>query len=305
MNKTPIARQNHYVPEFYLAGFTPSGKTGDFLWVHDKKSKKHWKVKPEKVARERDFYRLEIPDVEPDIVEKEFSKFESRASSVIREIQHSGSMPGGESFVVLMNLIAMMATRVPGFRQSLSKPLKEIGEKILRMIACSSDHFKDFVDNCQRHGIDSIDMTSYESLKKQVEDGELELEVNPEWLTGLQLESYEFVLPELIRRNWTLAINDNPGTSFITSDRPAVLMPLKPLLKLESLGFADADTELVFPLNKRHAMLGRFEGYTQIVKPTGRQVIALNTAIYLYSDRYVYSDSENITLSDKERRLAK
>lgn len=301
MNKTPIARQNHYVPAFYLAGFTPSGKTKDFLWVHDKKSKKHWKEKPAKVARERDFYRIEMPDVQPDFVEKEFSKFEKLASSVIRDIQHTDSMPGRESFLLLMNLIAMMATRVPGFRQSLSKPLKEIGEKILRMIVYSSDHFKDFVDNCKRHGIDSIDMTSYEFLKKQVEDGELELDVNPEWLTGLQLESYEFVLPELLRRNWTLAINDNPGTHFITSDRPAVLMSLKPMMKFDSPGFADPDTELIFPLNKKYAMLGRFEGYTQIVKPTGRQVIALNTAIYFYSDRYVYSDSENITLSDKEK----
>ena len=63
-------RKHHYVPQFFLAGFTPSGRRKDFLWVTDKKKLEQRKARPLKVALKRDFYGVEGEGVDPQQVEQ-------------------------------------------------------------------------------------------------------------------------------------------------------------------------------------------------------------------------------------------
>src|SRR5829696_3321193 len=51
-------RQHHILPAFYLAGFTDTGGKDGTLHVFDYARKRSYTSKPEKVARERDFYRI-------------------------------------------------------------------------------------------------------------------------------------------------------------------------------------------------------------------------------------------------------
>lgn len=290
MSKQRISRRHHYVPKFYLAGFTPSATPDDYLWVFDKKTGKSWKSKPENVAFERDFFRADVPGFSPNIFENALSEFESKASGVLKDLIRTASMPAGESFIILMNLIALMATRIPGFRDAISEPLSEMGKFILKMLVSSPDKYKAQVRKMKRDGFKALENVPYSKVKKFVESDEYEISVSREWLTGFQLECAGFIVPLLLKRNWTLAVINNQERSFITSDRPVVLMWAKKMPGFWSPGFGVPDTELIFALSNKLALLGRFEGFSQIVKVTMSQVSAINSAIRLFSERYFYSE---------------
>jgi len=78
------------VSVFYLAGFTPSGKDADRLWVLDQIQGKQWVSKPSAIAHRRDFYRVEASGIEPDAVERILGALEGKAATVLREIRSSG-----------------------------------------------------------------------------------------------------------------------------------------------------------------------------------------------------------------------
>lgn len=289
MSKQQISRRHHYVPKFYLAGFTPSATPEDYLWIFDKKTRKSWKSKPQNVAFERDFFRADLPGFSPNIFENALSDFENKASGILKDLIKTASMPAGESFIILMNLIALMATRIPGFRDAISEPLSEMGKFVLKMLVSSPDKYKAQVRKMKRGGIKALENVPYSRVKKFVESDEYKISVSRERLTGFQFECAGFIVPLLLKRNWTLAVIDNQKWSFITSDRPVVLMWAKKMPEFWSAGFGVPDTELIFPLSKRLALLGRFEGFSQIVRVTLSQVSAINSAIWLFSERYYYT----------------
>ena len=64
-----IARAHHFVPEFFLAGFTPDETKEDLLWVTDFARAKQWKTVPKNAAHRRDFNRPEGQTLPPDMLE--------------------------------------------------------------------------------------------------------------------------------------------------------------------------------------------------------------------------------------------
>ena len=66
-----IARSHHYVPAFYLAGFTDTGTRDGFLWVSDRETERTWRSKPDEAGCERDFYRIYLEGLRPDAVERD------------------------------------------------------------------------------------------------------------------------------------------------------------------------------------------------------------------------------------------
>src|ERR1700733_6371620 len=109
----PVARAHHFRSQFLLAGFTHLGSKEDFLWALDRKTGRQWHTKPANVAHRKDFYRVDVPGVPPDVVESGLSKMESHSSNVIREIIRTNTIPRGDDYVTLMNFTALMSVRVP------------------------------------------------------------------------------------------------------------------------------------------------------------------------------------------------
>lgn len=52
-------RQHHYVPAFYLAGFTAGGTKDGKLFVIDRKRATTYETTPRNAAKSRDFYAVE------------------------------------------------------------------------------------------------------------------------------------------------------------------------------------------------------------------------------------------------------
>jgi len=137
-------RRHHYLPQFYLSGFTTTGESDGQLWLIGLKDGKRWGGKPDTVGHQRDFYRVEgVPGVEANELERRFADFEGRAANVIRSISATGQLPDdSDDFSFLINLVALMLARVPRTRDVFSKPLLEISEMLAQMIASDEKRFR-------------------------------------------------------------------------------------------------------------------------------------------------------------------
>jgi hypothetical protein len=73
----PTARAHHYVPVFYLKGFTsPRAKEKGYLWAYEQ-GKTTRKSKPVNEAHERDFYSFQDEDGRRYDLEQPLSRIES------------------------------------------------------------------------------------------------------------------------------------------------------------------------------------------------------------------------------------
>lgn len=89
-----IPRKHHYVPVFYLANFTPSGRKDNLLYVHDIERRQSRQMTPKSIAFQKGYNTLQV--------EESLSEFfEGPAATVIREILKTGELPAGEDFDVL------------------------------------------------------------------------------------------------------------------------------------------------------------------------------------------------------------
>jgi hypothetical protein len=87
-------RKHHYVPKFYLAGFTASGSKDDYLYVLDQTVPKKFRSKPSELAHQRDFYVIETDDEQERIaIEKLFGEIEDMAAPVIKQITINNRLP--------------------------------------------------------------------------------------------------------------------------------------------------------------------------------------------------------------------
>ena len=81
----PIPRKHHYVPRFYLGGFTDTGEQDGRLTVLDKESGRQWHSSPGDAGCEKDFYMLEVEeDGDALAIEKCFVEVEAKGSAAIR-----------------------------------------------------------------------------------------------------------------------------------------------------------------------------------------------------------------------------
>jgi len=93
--------RHHYLPKFYLCGFTRARHRDDSLWVFDKSSAKQWKSTPANSAHQRDYYRVELQDGgDPNAFEKSLAWVEDRVAPAVRRVIASQTVPTGDGLPI-------------------------------------------------------------------------------------------------------------------------------------------------------------------------------------------------------------
>lgn len=305
ISNTKYPRRHHFIPKFYLSGFTLSGEEDDYLCVLDMDSAKQWKDKPRNLAYQRDFYRVELPGVKPDIIESAFSNIESQASQVIRNIVKSEALPAKETedFIILINFVALITARVPRVRSVFSVPLEEISKFALRLMLATPERWESTTAKMKQNGYEIDDKIAYEQMKNFIERDDYRIEVNKMWHIKNVLDIVDILIPLLMARNWSLLIVKPEDAFFICSDSPESLMWTKPMPAFWDPGFGLPDTELVMPLNKKQALIASFEGESKTY-PVPLEVIAkVNNRTRMSSNRFIYSAKEDFVWTKKDGKI--
>ena len=282
-------RRHHYLPQFYLEGFTATGARDDYLHVLDQRSGKRWKAKVPEVAYEKDLY--EIPDdQDTTAMERGFSRIESILAPAVKRVRGKQGISPGDDLAKLLNFVAMMACRVPLELEQIHRPFEQISKAMMRESVMTPERWEDVRASMEADGID-MSNASYDVMKDFVDRDEFDVRADQGTILWTMLEQMGAILPYLFARTWSLAVAPQGGPSFICSDRPVSLIwTSDPVPGWRSPGFGLPNTMVAMPISKDVGLLGTFEGPAAL-GPMDSLNIATVNSLTGSGGRYVFGPS--------------
>lgn len=298
------ARQHHYIPRFFLEGFTDRD---GFVHVFDLETARRWKARPEQIARERDFYRVENPDLQPNVVEDGLSQIEHELAPAVVRLLENRAFPGQdeEDFTRIANLIAMLGARVPGAIKAFANPFAKIGERLMQRLLETRDHYEAHLEERRASGEDISGAPTWEQMKEAFESGAIKVETSQDYRIAIMLQSMNIILPCLSGRNWgLLCVSDILGTGpLVCSDRPVTLTWTEKVPAFYSPGWGTTSTELLLPVSGDLAILSAFESVPDRVEGDAVRVAVSNTRALRQAERFVFSPRPRFQVLGAGRQL--
>jgi hypothetical protein len=295
MPAPPEPRRHHYVPEFLLAGFTPSGSKDDFLYVHDAdEPREPRRARPKTVGFERDYNRVDVGD--PLWVERLFSEFEDRSAPIVREVADSWELPKEERLHELLRFVALLVVRVPRHRNWLADSADSFTRFYLKARATPEWYAAEY-EKVRSSGVvaNLPPEPNFETVRKLLVPGECRFEVDRTWLVGQCLKHGEGVFQQLLQRRWGLMVAVGDAPRFVCCDSPVVLGPMEPRPWAGAVGWATPRTVAVVPLTKQVVLVGfldqRAAPCLKLHKPA--EIADLNALTVMNASRWVYSPKED------------
>lgn len=200
------------------------------------------------VGARRDFNKIEAEGQSPDALETAYSKFETPLSEALRRIDARQNIEDFEDLVYVLNLMALMATRHPRNRSSISQFLEQVYRVQAQNLTASKQRYENAFRNAEAMGhiTKSSADVSYERARDFVEKGNYSIEVHQNMLIELELEGMNDVLDTMALRKWSLLIASDQSGYFVTSDNPVCLIPVRPLkAPFTSVGHGMSDTSVL------------------------------------------------------------
>jgi hypothetical protein len=303
------ARHHHYISQFYLKGFAErrEKKQKPVFTTHvtDFRLLKAFNCNVRDVGGERDFNRVDIPGHSPTAIEESLSAFESTCAAALKRVVISKKFEGKDANLVL-NFMALLAVRSPERRDILADFHDRVHRGLLASITSNEATWQATIAGMQADGIVVNPSISYEDARSFSQRGEFDVFVPREYHLRVEFDLVNSVLPLLGRRRWTLYTADGSSGEFITTDRPVTLMwTEKPRANgiFSSPGFGLKNTEVLFPLSRKAALIGRWDrgGGTEVAQ---RDFVAtFNTQMLHHSLDRAFSAIRKIVYRDPIARV--
>lgn len=297
-----MPRRHHYVAQMYLAGFANDGTKEGHLWVADFRRKHHWRCKPDGIAHSRDFYRVDIPDTDPFVIEKAFADLEGEFSSVIRNVLENQRFVGETDLSLLINFLALQMMKTPAMRNKFAKPVIEVIERVMDLTMASPERYYAAMKGAKEAGYISEEV-SYEEMKRSHDNKGFIVSTSKNWDVKNALEMADAVLPILHERNWTLIIPENEDDKLICSDHPVVVhwADEKKLKYPPGLGLSG--TSVFLPIGSNMALCGLFESVPPIIKIDTKKVASYNNLTLLNAYEQVFSREASFKAINKKGKI--
>jgi hypothetical protein len=286
------ARRHHYIPQWYLAGFTDTGTADGFITVHDLVEERDFKTKTHGVGIQRDFNRVEMEGLEPDILEKSWSQFEGDASQAVGRIIEAGNLGNMVDLSFLLNLVALLIVRNPKTRTLMNQSKEQILRSMGQMVFGNKDRFERLVKKARADGVDIPEEITFEQMQDFIQRDDYDIHIHRESSIQLELSLLDDIIRLLHKRRWSLFTPENPDSHFISGDHPVVLSWRDAEVN-SPVGFGLTNTEVTFPINKRYMLVGIFEeDLDSFYKIPDTTVAFANSGRRSQAQRHVYSSGE-------------
>ncbi len=283
-------RKHHYVPQCYLAGFSPDPKSPR-LFVLDKESSRTFSSHVNDAACERDFYIIEVEeDGDPFTVEKFFATVESSGAEAIRFILEQRIIPRDALYGKFIAFLAVMAVRGPAVIDAIERPFAQAMKSMLWQVTASRETYERTMERLRTEGKDVSGVT-YERMRDFVRSDDYVVSMGQNFRISSLLEMLKHAEPLLAARKWTVVEAAPDAPDFICSDRPVTLAwnraeLMHPLL---SPGLGLPETTVMFPLTRRLALLGLLEVNAPLRTLDASGVGLINMYTAIHAKRFVYS----------------
>jgi hypothetical protein len=258
-----VARRHHFVSRCYLKGFSAARRKGKpQVQVFDKGTHKTFPAAIDNVALERDFNTIHVEGLSSDAFENVMASFESDLGPALERIVATQSLKNEDDRAILLNFIAFLALRNPRQRELMRDFQERVAKQIMNLALATPERWANQVKKATQAGfLKPSPASSYENMKKFIEEGNYKVSVPTERHIQLEIGTFEKILLLIFRRGWILLKAPEATGGFITSDHPICLMTVgpRPPGVFSRPGYGLRNTEVLFPISPRLAVVGSFE----------------------------------------------
>lgn len=131
-----------------------------------------------------------------------------------------------------------------------------------------------------------------EDFKRIVDDDKFNIVLSRNEHIKAELFIFNELLPYFFHRKWML-IKAPDEAQFITSDFPIVLLWSDPSKQKGHIGFGLRGTQIHFPLSKKLALIGDFDGVDDSLIESKETVALINTNILAHAQRWVFASDQD------------
>ncbi len=259
-----MSLRSHYVPRYYLRGFSEDGQT---LVVYHKEKLKYFVASIGDVAVRKGFYSEEIEEYLAN-------KIEAPANKTLAKVRRKTPL-SEEDKIALSRYIVVMWKRVPRAKQRFKARAPKVAEQerekvhtILREIAAGDPSKAELVDQRRREADSVLDRMASNP------PDDIFFQILPPEATPLMVVA-------VATMSWTF-LTAGGQWSYISCDNP--------VFHFESLGIGRPNSELSLPLCSDVALFGSYslELGTQYVEARPKLVKEVNRRTASIAEEYVY-----------------
>jgi RNase P/RNase MRP subunit p29 len=282
-----IKKRHHYIPKFYLSGFTVP-KEPKMIWVYPKDGSEPFKTNIINVGVEKNFYAAQHEDgkmLEDYLAEK----IEDPATPIIRKLRGNIKIGANEKRVLATYLVGML-TRVPTNRDRVSEDIPR------RVVEAQKNTLKQIENQKTKLPKENKRISK---LKSQVIESFKIIE--RDLIEELSLPYFDENLITIIHiMNWSL-FTCCENSTFVTSDNPFCFT--------EDIGLVNDEGYFIFPLSTGLLLTGGWapEGIKDFdinYRPLNKETHhAMNKIIISSAKKYVYHHSKNDWITTLIRKL--
>lgn len=280
-------RKHHYVPQFYLRGFSANGTS---LFQIEKGTGRAYLASIRDAAAIRDYHELDTDDAkDPALIEKRLADIESKlAEGLNRAIQQGLTTP--ETHNLLIQLVALLRVRVPAFKAGIEAYLQNAVRSVGLMLERKGElppPPKGLEDVCRMENV-SITISNWKLL---------------EFMFRIAADQRLFQIwaattPTILRAPLE--------TFFLTCDQPvAIFHPTATPTDPYGIGLAHADTEVSVPLSSGALLLLSWRTDSAGDRDaTPDEVAELNRRTVVMADSLVFAPEAADVAVEMTRRYA-
>lgn len=277
-------KRHHYVSRFYLEGF--ADREG-LLHVFDRKTGKIRPQTPKDTTVIGHFYTFIDKDEQRRFeLEKLFGIIETSACSALKKINNGGHLSQKEREYLSL-FIAMTAIRTPAAFEEARHVEQEVhrADIKLRMANKQQAYFIEKRVSPPGATEEELHKLAIDAYRMVNEDC-FTVEVSDELARQASLKQWVPVAEIIYKRDWTV-VEAPDGFEYITSDSPAVLVPLEKF-KNDPLGFGSLHAHVLFPLTRKRALVMNGDGARfRHMKVSADQVHRFNSKLAADCYRFV------------------
>ena len=288
------------MPQFYLAGFTSDGTKEGWLYATALATGKQWRCKPAGVAHSRDYFRVDVPEQDPFVIERSFAQLEGEMATALRTVVETQNIPSGDTYSLLMHLVALSLARVPVMRENTGRPMVQIAEMVLQMTLSSPERYYSTLENMKKDGHDVSNFPSFEEMEQKSNTDHFTITPSQNWNVHSALMIADIILELLPKRDWSLAVPKRPEDIFICSDNPVSVSWTVSGLERQPPGLGQKNTMVFMPLSSHLGLIGLFGPVKPKISIDSQNVAILNQLTFRQAMAQIYCRDESFLGGKKQ-----
>lgn len=252
-----------------------------------------WQSKPDQTGFERDYYRVDIAEVDPNAVETSLGQIEGQIAPIIQKTIHRHELPKGEDLQALIEFVALLALRTPLVRQLFERNMEHLYRGMLKFVLSQRERYDQIAEELRLKGEEPPSGITYEELRELANDeGAYEIEIPRTRSVQMLLKMWPALVPGFRARHWSLLFTRPDEAHFICSDMPVAITPTSPDFRPHFLGFGLPGTELTVPLSRSTVLVGSYERPAITAEVDLETVRHINQRTLSFTERFFYSSGQ-------------